>query len=101
VAQVYYLPAAREDLYAVWQYVSEHSSSFRTADRLIARIDKTARQYAQQPLMGEQRPELAERVRSFRVGKYVVFYVPIAEGIEVVQVIHGQRDIPQHFRTPP
>ena len=50
--------------------------------------------------MGQVRPELASGVRSFPVGKYVVFYLPMEEGIEVVQVIHAARDIPAVFRRP-
>ncbi|MGH9438287.1 MAG: type II toxin-antitoxin system RelE/ParE family toxin, partial [Terriglobia bacterium] len=31
--------------------------------------------------------------------KYLIFYRPIRDGIEVVRVIHGARDIPALFET--
>ena len=93
-----YLPEALEDLYSIWQHVAEQSRSEEIADRLIDAIDDTCQSYATQPLMGQARSELADEVRCFPVGKYVVFYLPYSDGIEVIQVIHGARDIPKHFR---
>lgn len=48
--------------------------------------------------MGELRPDLAASLRCFSVRSYVVFYTPISGGIEVVQVIHGSRDIRSRLR---
>jgi toxin ParE1/3/4 len=39
------------------------------------------------------RPEFGENLRSFAVQNYVIFYVTVPEGIDVVRVIHGRRDI--------
>jgi toxin ParE1/3/4 len=36
---------------------------------------------------------LALKLRSFPVGNYVVFYVPVSDGIEVVRVMNGRQDI--------
>ena len=68
------------------------------ADRLIDAIDDAASTYAGQPHLGIPRPELAEGVRCFPVGSHIVFYLSSENGIEVIQVIHGSRDIPAHFR---
>jgi toxin ParE1/3/4 len=68
------------------------------ADRLIDAIDDAASTYAGQPHLGVPRSELAKDVRCFPVGSYVVFYLAAGDGIEVIQVIHGSRDIPLHFR---
>jgi toxin ParE1/3/4 len=45
------------------------------------------------PLAGRARPELAENVRSFPVGNYVIFYRPLQDGIEIVRVLSGYRDL--------
>jgi toxin ParE1/3/4 len=95
---VTYLPDAIEDLHKIWAYVADNSQSVEVADRLIDAIDDVASTFAGQPHMGTPRPELAKNVRCFPVGNYVVFYFPITDGIEVIQVIHGARDIPTHFR---
>jgi toxin ParE1/3/4 len=43
--------------------------------------------------MGRAREELASELRSFPVRRYVVFYRPLVDGIEVVRVLHGARDV--------
>ena len=48
--------------------------------------------------MGDRRHELADDLRCFPVGDFVVFYRPQKEGIVVVLVIHGARDIPEVAR---
>lgn len=95
---VVYLPAAKADLKQIWKYVAERSGSYDVADKLLDSLDDAAQAYAQQPDLGELRPDLARDLRSFRVGRYVALYLPRTDGIEVVQIIHGARDIPAHFR---
>lgn len=100
MARVKYLPEARNDMHGIWRYVYEQSKDVLVADRLIETIDETASMYAQRPELGIPRPELDPRVRCFPVGRYVVFYVAEAEGIEIIQIVHGSRDIPRHWRGP-
>lgn len=47
--------------------------------------------------MGRKRDELVPNLRSFPVGNYLIFYRPINQGIEVLRVLHGARDIPSIF----
>jgi toxin ParE1/3/4 len=35
---------------------------------------------------------LASGLRSFPVGRYVIFYMPTPKGVEIVRVLHGARD---------
>ncbi|MGH7138487.1 MAG: type II toxin-antitoxin system RelE/ParE family toxin [Pirellulales bacterium] len=100
MARVNYLPQALNDLHGIWRYVYEKSKSVFTADRLVETIDETAAIYASRPELGVVRPEFDERIRCFPVGRYVVHYVEIEDGIEIVQVIHGSRDLPRHWRPP-
>ncbi|MGY4499466.1 plasmid stabilization system protein ParE [Bradyrhizobium sp. GM24.11] len=32
-------------------------------------------------------------LRSFPVGNYVIFYVPLSDGVEIIRVMHGRQDI--------
>ena len=43
--------------------------------------------------MGRDRSDLAARVRSFPHRNYMIFYRRFHRGIQIVRVIHGQRDI--------
>ena len=60
---------------------------------MIDRIDHAFDMLAQNPLAGRARSDLASKLRSFPVGSYVIFYVPASDGIEVVRVMNGRRDI--------
>jgi toxin ParE1/3/4 len=48
---------------------------------------------AEFPGLGRQRDELGPAVRSFPVGNCIIFYLPLADGVEVIRVLHGARDI--------
>jgi toxin ParE1/3/4 len=49
------------------------------------------------PQLGRRREELSPRLRSFPVGRYVIFYRPLENGIEIARVLHGARDFPPLF----
>ena len=88
-------PLAEQDLDEIWDFVANHSAA--AADRLIDTIAEKCHVLAGQPEMGQARPELAARVRSFSVGSYVIFFRPIEDGIEVARVVHGARDVDALF----
>jgi len=67
------------------------------ADRLLETIDEKCRLLAQMPEMGRKRPDLAPDLRSLPVSNYVIFYRPVPDGIQVIRVLHGARDIPPLF----
>jgi toxin ParE1/3/4 len=45
------------------------------------------------PLSGRARDELARGLRSVPYSRYVIFYRPIKDGVEIVRVLHGARDL--------
>lgn len=67
------------------------------ADAWIDRLDDKLRLLASQPLMGRSRDELAPGVRSMPIGRYVIFYLPLHDGIDFVRVLHSARDIEPIF----
>ena len=50
--------------------------------------------------MGRARDELAPELRSFPFERYVIFYEPLQDGIVVVRLMHGARDIETEFGAP-
>jgi toxin ParE1/3/4 len=66
--------------------------------RFLDKIDQKCQVYAGQPEMGDPRPDLGENVRVFPVGAYVVVYRPLPDGILVLLVTHGSRNVPRVFR---
>ena len=67
------------------------------AARWLELIDEKFRLLAQMPEMGRTRFELAPNLRSLPVGNHVIFYRPAPDGIQIIRVLHGARDIPALF----
>ena len=84
-------PQAETDILEIWDYIAE--DSMVEADRWVDRLDEKFALWATQPMMGRSRDELTPGVRSLAFGRYVVFYEPLPDGIDVVRVLHGTRDI--------
>jgi toxin ParE1/3/4 len=88
-------PAAEKDLDQITDFIATDNPA--AAHRLVDRIEAKCQGLAEMPGTGRGRDELAPNLRSSHVGTYVIFYRPEAGGIEVIRVIHGQRDIPKLF----
>lgn len=95
MARVTRRPLAAADILDIWDYIAE--DSLDQADRWVDKLDEQFRLIATQPLMGRARHELAADLRSFPFGRYVIFYAPVADAIDVVRVLHSARDVDAVF----
>jgi toxin ParE1/3/4 len=95
MARVTRRPQAEADVLEIWDYIAE--DSLIEADRWVDRLDEKLSLWATQPLMGRNRDELAAGIRSMAFGRYVVFFEPLPDGIDIVRVLHGSRDIDASF----
>ena len=86
---------ANIDLVEIWEYIARDTAP--SADELLDRIAEACGTLADNPLVGRAREELAPSLRSLPVGNYVIFYRPIHDGIVVIRVLHGARDLPGLF----
>ena len=90
-------PQAETDILEIWDYIAE--DSMVEADLWVDRLDEKFALWATQPMMGRSRDELTPGVRSLAFGRYVVFYEPLPDGIDVVRVLHSSRDIDANFEV--
>ncbi|NMG08316.1 type II toxin-antitoxin system RelE/ParE family toxin [Brasilonema sp. UFV-L1] len=95
MSRVIRTPEAKNDLKELWNYIADFSEE--RADSYLRMLDEKMQTLAQFPLMGKECAELLEGLRSFPVNNYVIFYRPIDNGIEVIRVLHGARDIESLF----
>ena len=95
MAKVLRKPQAEADLIEIWTYIAQDSPT--RADKLLDEIDEKSQTLAQSPFIGKVRDELGPKIRSFPIGNYVLFYQPIEDGIEIIRVLHGARDIEALF----
>ena len=88
-------PQAEADLIGIWNYIAQDSPI--RADKLLDEIDEKSQTLVQSLYIGKARDEAGPTIRSFPIGNYVLFYRPIEDGIEIIRVLHGARDIEALF----
>jgi toxin ParE1/3/4 len=86
-----YTPRADADLDAITDYFAEHNPD--AGIRLLDAITARCRILARNPRSGRDRSDLAPGVRTAVVDRYVIFFRASANGIDVLRVLHGSRDI--------
>jgi len=84
-------PRVKSDLAEIWDYVADDSEA--RADTFVEKIDEKFKTLAARPYIGRKRDELGEDLRSFPVGRYIIYYRPLPDGVEVIRVLHGARDL--------
>jgi toxin ParE1/3/4 len=87
--------SAQLDLLDIWLY--ESAKSTEVADRQIDEITSTYEKFLDFPEMGRSRDELFPGYRSFPKDQFVIFYRLITEGVEIIRVIHGARNLDEIF----
>jgi toxin ParE1/3/4 len=92
MARVVRSAVAERDLIEIWSYIAEDNPT--AADRLLDAVDAACARLAENPQLSPVRRDLAPDVRYWVVGRYLILYRMIADGIEVVRVVHGARHLP-------
>ena len=86
-------PEVRDDLDEIWDYIAIDNNSPVAASRQIEVLYEKFTLLATQPLIGQARDDLGKDIRVFVVRPFVILYRHKSYGVEVVQVVHGSRDI--------
>ena len=63
----------------------------------VDELERSCAGLAEFPESGRARPELAPRLRSKPHGRYVIFYTPGAKTVRIERILHGARDLEEHF----
>lgn len=88
---VHFTEAAREDLIAIWLHVAADNP--HAADRVLARIDASAARLAHNPRAGPARDDIRPGLRYLVSGSWLLLYRVGDDGVEIVRVVHGRRDL--------
>jgi toxin ParE1/3/4 len=95
---LHFSPEAAQDLNDIYDYLVQHSPA--AAARTTQALERACRLLARLPGMGTACDDLRPGMRKFPSGRYVIFYRPTDDGIEVVRILHGARDFPSVFNPP-
>jgi toxin ParE1/3/4 len=92
-------PEAQQDLADIWHFIA--LDNLTAADRVLDSIKSGFSQIGSRPGAGRAREELAPGLRSFVVRKYrryLIFYRPYPDIVEIVRVLDGSRDLKRLFK---
>lgn len=93
-------PAARHDLAGIWEYISRDNEE--AATNLIQSIYRQCLTLAELPGLGKARDrDLGKGLRSYPVGRYIIFFRMRDSKLELVRVIHSARDLDEVFEADP
>lgn len=87
--------ASKRDYAEIWNYIADDNPD--SADDLLRLFDQKVTLLSDFPHLGRARPEIRPRLRSLAVGDYLLFYRPLRDGIELLRVIHGARNVREVF----
>ena len=86
---------AVQDLDDICDYIAQQNPS--AASKLFDAIRQKCRQVAEFPNMGKSYKRLSTDLRGFSVSDYIVFYYPRPDGIDIVRIVSGYRDLESLF----
>lgn len=92
---------ARQDLKAIGRYIGRKERRPLVAAKILREINSKCNEYAEAfergSIIGSDGSELGEDCRYFTHKRWVVVFVPILGGIEVLRIFDGSRDFPRLF----
>ena len=94
--KVFVSDLADADLAEIYQYIAERSPA--GADSFVREIARRFENLGMFPFIGRERSMLFRGMRSVVVHPYVVFYTVEPDGIVIMRVLHGRRDIDLEFQ---
>lgn len=89
--QVIISAPAKEDLYSIAEYIAQRSPE--AAVRLLKQFRQKFELLASFPLLGRERNDIAIGIRCFVMGKYLIFYQPHDDTLEIWRIRHSAQDL--------
>lgn len=91
MSKVSYSELAASDLYDNIEYIARDKPD--AAYRWVETIENVCATLAANPELGQARKSKNHGAcRSFTSGSYVIFFREIAEGVEIIRIVRGERD---------
>lgn len=90
-------PGARRDLDEIWDYIAR--DNLEAADRLLDNLYDRFRMISINKFIGSSRTEIGNNIRVFPYKRYLIFYAPHDETVEILRVLHSARDVDKIFES--
>ena len=80
---------AEEDIDQIAEYTTR-TWGWRQTNHYLAKLEDGFNLLAQNPSVGRSCESIRPGLRRFEIGKHVVFYILIPDGIQIVRILHQQ-----------
>jgi toxin ParE1/3/4 len=80
---------------AAGSFIAEYNAE--AVSDLVRLLRDKCQELVRFPNMGRARSELAPGLRSMPAGSYVIFYADADDGVEIVRILAGARDLDAFF----
>ncbi len=96
MATFYFTEQAEKDLEAIIDFTVQRWGAAQSHN-YIDDLEVLAQILADNPLLGAEREELSQGLRSFPYQSHLLFYVLQKDGITIVRVLHTSVDVVRYF----
>jgi toxin ParE1/3/4 len=80
---------AERDVLGIWLHIAE--DNIAAADKVVDELTDTFQWLAEFSNVGTSMEQYRPGLRCFSLHSYLIFFSPVADGIEVYRVLHGAR----------
>ena len=91
MARLLFSDHALDDLREIHDYIARDKPT--AAARWVERLEEKCSRLSHRPQLGESCPEFGTQIRRSVLGRFVIYFRALADGIEVVRVVAGDREI--------
>jgi len=95
MTKVKYTFPARSDMQEISNYIAK--DNIAAAYKFLDQLEEKYQFLSQNPQAGRLREDIATSVRTFPIGRYVIYYRLLDSGIEIVRVLHAARKLKNLF----
>jgi toxin ParE1/3/4 len=82
---------SREELLGIWNTVAVTNP--KAADRIFDDIESSCLHLCDFPQMGRVRPDISLETRALIVDRWLVLYRLVKDGVQIVRIVDGARDL--------
>jgi toxin ParE1/3/4 len=88
-------PRSQRDFAEILDFLGKNDPD--SALDFITRLQLMCERLAKMPELGRKRDDIKSGYRSFPIERYIIFYRMTDEGVEILGIVHGARDIENIF----
>jgi len=98
MSRALWTPVAESDLDDILFYIAFADRSPATGERIYYEIRDKVTEHAVKKLPGQRHTDAPAGWLYLKHKRWLIFYQPHPDGIEVMRVINAVRDLPRHLR---